>query len=218
MIEKINTLEQDPPLSFPLTPESGQELADTLGSFGFSLWGHGTGVPEPTLFFEKGVLANSSYRGEPDISKMAISLNPYDGKQADTIADPDFMANRWPHAPGLHPNVVLLAIPDADPDNEVYAPQIMKHAIDPGTDAIPPELVVGWYSPKTNNIDLNPAFDLHTDSHEEQLGHIRTRVAEASNQSGPLGLMPFETPSEPSASDVVASLPTAPIDPDDAIW
>jgi hypothetical protein len=186
MGEKINTPEKDLSLSFPLTPESGQELADTLGSFGFSLWGHGTLVSDPTPFFEKGVLSGNY----SSLHEMAIPLTPSEEGISDTIADPDFMANRWPHRGDSHPNVALLAVPNPDPEDNVYAAHVTRHVIDPENGTIPPELVVGWYSPTTNNVELNPAFDLQEGSHGEQLGHIRARAAEAASRSGPLDLMP----------------------------
>jgi hypothetical protein len=217
MPEKINTSETDPPLSFQLTPESGQELSDTLGSFGFSLWGHGTGVSDPTPFFEKGVLAHPTYRGEPTLSELAIAITPPGEEQTNTIADPDFMAKRWPHSPGLHPNVVLLAIPNPDPKNNVGAWQIMEHIIDPEAEVVPPELVVGWYSPATNSVDLNPGFDLNTNSYSEQMDQITARVEEEKERLGdPFSGMP--TPSVPIARISPLEANSAPPNPDDAIW
>lgn len=176
MHETENDIELDPS-NFSLTPESGRELADVLKNFGFTLWGHGTPADEAQSFYDRGV----DTRGYTGIDQVAVSLSPADEVEDEDESDRSIMnmdmMNDWPHKRGEGaPNVVLMAVPNPEPEEKVYFRHVLEGVIDKEIKAVDPRLVVGFYKPATGNVELNPAFDLNADSHSQWINTIRERT------------------------------------------
>jgi hypothetical protein len=160
--------------SFELTPKTGLELSQAVAQFGFGLWAHGTPIDDKGSFFEKGVLAGT----RRNLEEIANPIDANAEGEPETISDLEFM-NNWGHR-GQNdspPKVVLLAIPRPSPEEGLYSGDIKHHVIDPENAVVPPELVLGIYTPQSQTVTLNPKFDLDTQFRTDVTGSIMARAS-----------------------------------------
>lgn len=140
------------------------EIGDSLKATKFSLWGHGTPVELGEPFFQDGLHIENSR-----ITSTAI---PLDSSNIQLIDD-------WPHRRyNDHANVVLLAVPDADPANGVTISTVDEYLLeqsDPkeNKSVLAPEYIVGFYS--QGNLTPNPGFDIAELDHAKTISSIIER-------------------------------------------
>lgn len=165
------------------TPEQRQliEISDSLQSFNYSLFGHGTPFDDPASFFESGMLVSPGFR----LIETALKLDP------DNIE----IIDDWPHKKySAQPSVVLLAIPNPDPEQGIPMEAINRYVFEPDNTAektryhLPAKYVVGFYQSGTRSIELNPNFNLTDASYGEDIAEIDARQREV--RTRPLYIAP----------------------------
>ena len=198
-----------------MTAETGQLLNTWITSRGCHLWGHGTPADDPGSFFDKGVITKSDGISSPleDINSFALPIGVYgDPTESGQITNVDFMSD-WPHKKySSKPNVVILALPDAKPDEGIYIRDIMERLIDidEGDNGFPPDLVVGFFNSATKEVLMNPRLTLSDDILDRQYETVQQRAektrSKIRSQLTPLLGIPPPEPSSPPATNKTDSV------------
>lgn len=168
------------PQTIHLTPESGIRISQDFADVGYSVYGHGTPSTDPFSFFRDGINTALDQRGSySSVSNIAIPLAPASNEElSGTIADLDFM-NKWPHQRGLTaPSVVLLAIPNPVPELGVLASAVEGNLIDEEMQRLHPRFVYGFYSPRSGEVTVNPAFSISKETHAHEIEAISQSLKE----------------------------------------
>ena len=193
------------PPEFALTSETAQQLNDWVYSQGFHLWGHGTPADDSGSFFVHGV------KGNEQISSFALPIMATPAETpshtGEQITNINFMRD-WPHKKyGGQPNVVLLAIPNAKPDDGTYFRLVDRYLVDfdDGDKSFPPDLIVGFFNARSALVTMNPSLSLAPDLQAYYLNVVKRRAREASERSGrQFGsvILPTTNAPAPAASDI----------------